>query len=571
MEPPAQLLVYSGLFASTRSIDVPLKIFFTLLSFLLLFLVAAWHTSRKSYNRAPRGPEFVVSRVSDLFRLDLRDFLVSIGTNGNPVAFSGQLGRHNVLVVNDWKLINLYEQVENLDYFYSSAPKLLRRNWYGLLISDSTLSNRTELRTVLLHAFDTLPNHTYSSVGSFGVSLSGPGKHLLDNQVIRTPHDLDRWLWVLIAEFLFFNSPAFADSCMKSSSLHNLQPKSQFISQLALVITGLECYHIEGNTEATCARCFNGQFPNANELLSDLDQLFVPLIQYATEQYVLHMSLPETDGKLLGRTSGTFLDQLIRAHRYLESEGEYVKFLKTAHLVHSLAEVCLILRKSLSEHLRVLFAVLAQRPQWQLHILHDAVDTLHGELQSNYSKSLLLHQTHCIVWTKALVSEAMRFCSPGWPFACIRQAVRDGQLNNYEFAEGELIIFNQPAYLSDPELWARKSRDETSGADYGDESGDPSTGLSFDPTRFIGTGATADRMTQLCLPVHWARFLLMGYTVCIPNEVVHRLLTAILLNFFAAGWKVKLDSQDEDIQACSDLPIWLTSTLPPVRLFVSNQ
>ncbi|KAA3675604.1 uncharacterized protein DEA37_0003816 [Paragonimus westermani] len=533
MEPPAQLLVYSGLFASTRSIDVPLKILFTLLSFLLLFLVAAWHTSRKSYNRAPWGHKFVVSRVSDLFRLDLRDFLVSVGTNGNPVAFSGQLGRHNVLVVNDWKLINLYEQVENLDYFYSSAPKLLRRNWYGLLMSDSTLSNRTELRTVLLHAFDTLPNHTYSSVGSFGVSLSGPGKHLLDNQVIRTPHDLDRWLWVLIAEFLFFNSPAFADSYMKSSSLQNLQPKSQFISQLALVIAGLECYHIEGNTEATCAGCFNGQFPNSNELLSDLDKLFVPLIQYATEQYMLHMSVPELDGKPLRRTSGAFLDQLIRAHRYLESEGEYVKFLKTAHLVHSLAEVCLILRKSLSEHLRVLFAVLAQRPQWQLRILHDAVGTLHGELQRN--------------------------------------AVRDGQLNNYEFAEGELVIFNQPAYLSDPELWARKSRNETSGADYGDGSGDPSTRLSFDPTRFIGTGATADKMTQLCLPVHWARFLLMGYTVCIPNEVVHRLLTAILLNFFAAGWRVKLDSQDEDIQAYSDLPISLTSILPSVRLFVSSQ
>ncbi|KAF5394810.1 hypothetical protein PHET_10130 [Paragonimus heterotremus] len=571
MEPPAQLLVYSGLFASTRSLDVPLKILFTLLSFLILFLAAAWHISRKSYNRAPRGHNFSVSRVSDLFRLDLRDLLVSVGTSGNPVAFSGQLGRHNVLVVNDWKLINVYEQVENLDYFYSSAPKLLRRNWYGLLMSDSTLSNRTELRTVLLHAFDTLPNHTYSSIGSFGVFLSGLGKHLLDDQVIRAPHDLDRWLWVLVAEFLFFNSPAFADKYVNSSSLHNLQPKSQFISQLALVITCLECYHIEGDTKTICAERFNEHFPTPNELLSGLDHLFVPLIQHATEQYVLHISAPKMDGKPLGETSGTFLDQLIKAHHHLDSEGEYVKFLKTAHLVHSLAEVCLILRNSLSQHLWVLFAVLAQRPQWQIRILHDVVDAFHGKFQRSYSKSLLLHQTHCIVWTKALVSEAMRFCSPGWPFACIRQAVRDGQLNNYDFAEGELVIFNQPAYLSDPELWARKSRDETPSADYGDGSGDPSSRLPFDPARFIGTGAAADRTTQLCLPVHWARFLLIGYTVCIPNEVVHRLLTAILLNFFAAGWRVKLDSQDEDVQTSSDLPVWLTSTLPSVRLFVSTQ
>lgn len=161
----------------------------------------------------------------------------------------------------------------------------------------------------------------------------------------------------------------------------------------------------------------------------------------------------------------------------------------------------------------------------------------------------------CLVWTKALVNEAIRLCVPGWPFGCLRYATKDGHLNEYDFCEGDLILFNRPAYHCNGELWSPRL-DSDSKFKTDDYSSD-----LFNPARFVKSNFDA---AELEIPIHWARIILNGYIVCIPNKFIYTVVTALIVHLLGSGWKVT-DFESRD--ATLDTPVqWSSSILAQLSL-----
>ncbi|KAG5446559.1 hypothetical protein CSKR_111594 [Clonorchis sinensis] len=557
METP-NIYYYDWLFTPHRSVDLSLKILVTVFVFLTLLLIAAWHASRKYYRRAPRDNRFMVPKIGDLYRFDFQLLLSGTSTTSCSEVVTGRLGRYTAVVVNDWKLIKLHEQSIDLDCFYSAAPGALRSKWYGVLLSDSSLFNRSQLRAVLLHAFDTLPNGSYTAVGLLGTNLLGLGE-ATNHQLISSEAILKEWMCGVLAEFLFFNSSEFANDMHES-----VAQKANFVSHLKSLVNSLESFHTDGKPSNYQDTVLRGPSTVA-ELLSSTDRLLSPLVQHAMARSLSHtQEFPSRKLQVKSR-SDSYLNRLVRTYHQLNEEGEFVDFMHMTHLTHCLSEICLILRFILARNLRLLFAALAQRPVWQQRLREEVLSSSKESsamIESGVpdlrwaSANLLLQRTDQLVWTKALVNEAMRFTAPGWPWGCIRQATRDGRIQECDYAQDDLILFNQPAYLSDPTLWNGETLADSSS---------PTPHLGFNPWRFLDPEVSILRNQKLCLPVHWAQFVLMGYTVCIPNECIYRLLTALLLHLSYSGWRIQNASPNDELNLTDD-PVLLTSDLPSVLL-----
>lgn len=564
MEPPPRLYHYEGLFTSSRSLDLPLKILMICVVLLILVFVSAWHLSRKLYRRAPSFKKFI-PRVRDLFHDDSQDAAINLGATSKLDVLTTKMGRSMVLVVNNWKLINLYEQSENMDCFYSAAPGSLRRKWYGLLVSDSTLTNRTALRSVLVHAFISLSFNAYLSFGYIS-SCTLRNLRRLDVVGTQSTRGLDSWVLPIVADFLFFSYHEFWKR-QPENEFGLSSEIAHFINRFANHVAEIECYHIDGNLKNINRLLINRDIKpisTVSELLSNLEKLIHPLVRRVLAQT---LNSDERTCNMPHSTdySHSFLNQLIRSYRQMELQGEYVDSLKVDHLSHSLCEIGMILRAVLTRHLRLLLAVLAQRPLWQSRLRNEAAFA-HEKLApfenplamkgSPHPLKLLFQQTRCLVWTKALASEVMRCCAPAWPFGCLREAVRDGELDGFEYAEGELVLFNQPFYLSDSRLW---------------EEGESFPGnakhkhLPFNPMRFIECEPGTTSFHHLKWPAHWTQFILKSCTVYIPNETLYRMLITLLLHLSWTGWEIRTVDPN-DALSLSDNPVCITSDWPDIHL-----
>ncbi|CAL8105757.1 unnamed protein product [Calicophoron daubneyi] len=385
-------------------------------------------------------------------------------------------------------------------------------------------------------------------------------------------------------EFALFNSPD--RNSMRDLSDVSRSRKSKFVWRLYADVLFLERIHLSGWPKPINGKtnaCTSHHLPSTiSEFLQEFDFLLGPLVHYAFEKSALSCrseSVSEIEPTPLLPTSNTgwssvnFLDQLMKTRKILEDQGDYVSFLSVTHVTHNLSEICMILRFILFRMLRVILTVLATKPHWTARLKSEATQALseglHTEHPNGFKKNstrlppacLHLQHTKCLVWSKALVCEAIRFCAPGWPFACLHEAVRDGKLNDYDYCEEDLVIFNHPAYFSEPDLWHNDPQQENDA----EKKADRKFSLPFDPTRFLSPYSEEDGSQSgqqiLDLPVHWARFILVGYTVCIPNSCIYRFLTAVLVHLFGTGWDIKLDENEADSVDIDDLSSLLTSDM----------
>ncbi|TPP62771.1 hypothetical protein FGIG_12197 [Fasciola gigantica] len=312
-----------------------------------------------------------------------------------------------------------------------------------------------------------------------------------------------------------------------------------------------------------------------------------------SQQSVNNKHIPQS-----GWRATSLLHQFVQAHHQLDEEGEFVGFLSPVHIAHLLVEISLILRCCLLRAIRLLLVVLAMRGDWQCRVREESKQVLTAEFRCSEQATsipgsfvpphcLNLRHTDNLPWTKALVNEIVRFSAAGFPMFALREAPRDGHLSDYDYAEGELILLNQLVYLNDRDVWERdiftQADDEekrTSEANAVPNRGQIQDnelifpGLPFSPYRFLQKcdPESADKQLRLELPGHWVRHMLAGYTVCVPNYSIYRLLTAIVVHIFGTGLHVTVEKNflPAYSEAGDDSSLRIPRDLPPV-CFTSSQ
>ncbi|CAH8542671.1 unnamed protein product [Schistosoma guineensis] len=590
MEPPPRLYTYKGLFTESRSLDLTLKIVSTVLSFLVFLFLIAWRISKRHYNNPPIDKRLRFNSFNDLCQngsFSLTSFYASRRQKFPLVR--GYVNKQKVLFVEDWKVITLYNQFPLLDLHYSSAPKSFRRKWCGLMIADDTLQFRSELIELVLLAFNSLPIKIFERTGHLGADPQLLGSILVStNNCARFEKRLDIWICSVYSEVFFFGpSEIFCETASDNTFRFG---REKFILDLRKCIISLESLHTHGNfiEKSNVFKAIlqpflnNPSTHNTNELITMLHSLINPLIHYYLDKFLNSEERKENtnnpDGNLeyLQRSEKptNLLLQLINTYHYLKEEGGSNEFLTLTHIIHLLGECCLITRYTMNKTLKTLLTILAIKPKWQDNVRKECKQFL--EIQYNHktqrSASLCSHplshlcmsleHTKCLVWTKALIQETLRLCVPGWPFGCLRQALRDGEILNQDIAEGELVLFDEPSYYSDPDLWAA------------DETGEGPTKYQphgvFDPNRFIEKLPIAGNSTmlELSLPAHWARNVFQRYTVCVPYQFIYLMLTTTLVHFFGTAWESYLTDDQIKPDYTDDFLIW-SNDLPKADLRIN--
>ncbi|VDP88642.1 unnamed protein product [Echinostoma caproni] len=428
------------------------------------------------------------------------------------------------------------------------------------------MSHRSQLRAIVFHTFDTLSPNTFPLIGSFAAESVTSGRHVFGADLTESS-EIDFWIWDLVMEFVFFNSPDFS-----------LEPNGSFSGKQGLVrclrerMLQLLELHNRGKVDS-CG------FSSSGHLLAEFDRLVSPLVRHAIETFTRYRKEQEVRLELPpGLNATSLLHQFVQAHHHLETEGEFVRFLTPTHIAHILVEVSLILHGCLLRAMRLLFAVLAMRTDWQDRLREESKQALTSGLNCpkrspKCTGSLLppkcLHLRHinCLPWTKALINEAVRLSAPGFPIGALREAYRDGQILDFDYAEGELVLLNQLVYFNDRQLW-EEDRQSPNGDVCGHNVVSNKTtdsthlhrtesylpGLPFNPYRFLRKvdSSQLDKDVHLELPVHWARHMLVGYTVCVPNDCVYRLLTAILTHLFGTGLRVSVKNDESNTPPVCD-------------------
>ncbi|CAH8523927.1 unnamed protein product [Heterobilharzia americana] len=513
MEPPPRLYTYEGLFSESRSLDLTLKILSTLLSFLVFLIAVAWHITKKvsDYSCLVSVSEYHTNPPVDK-RLNFQSFddlckngafcLTSSSASRkqkSPIV-RGYLNDQRVLFIEDWKVIILYSQSPLLDLHYSLAPKSFRRKWYGLMIADDTLQFRSELNELVILAFNALPIKTFERIGHLAADPKAFGSVLISNDCATFNERLDKWICNIYSEIFFFGpSEVFYEFAPDSTSY--LQ-KEKFISQLREHITSLELLHTRGycknasNVFKTVRSLLNTTSSyDGNKLITVFHNLINPLIHYYLEKYLSseeqyarrsndHHSDQITESNnnddddvehsQRNTKSTNLLLQLISTYHVLKEEGSSSEFLTLTHIIHVLSECCLLTRYTLNKTLKVLLKILAVKPKWQHNIRRECRQFLQmrydqtklDSLSCNHYPSYLcmsLKHTQCLVYTKALIQETLRLCLLGWPFGCLRQALRDGEIMGQDFGEGELVLFDEPSYYSDSDLWTTNVSNDANG------------------------------------------------------------------------------------------------------------
>nr|CAH8849908.1 unnamed protein product [Trichobilharzia regenti] len=592
MEPPPRLYTYGGLFTESRSLDLTLRIVSTTLSFTFFLIFLAWRISRRHYTNPPAGVGLNFESFSDLCRNGVSRLTSSfVYRKPKFPIVRGYLNHQKVLFVEDWKVITLYSHFTLLDIHYSLAPRSFRRKWYGLMIADDTLQFRSELHELVILAFSALPMRMFERVGQLGADPKAFGGILIDNGV---PFDirLDKWICSMHTELFFFGSrEVFYEFTPENMSA--LQ-KEKFVLQLREHITSLELLHTHGYCSET-SNLLKSFLPfmnfskscNNNNLISAFYNLINPLIHYYLEKYLSSEEYTKNstshhldqaidnhngDSECLreSKKSTNLLLQLIISYHYLKEEGSSNEFLTLTHIIHLLVECCLVTRQTLNKNLKVLLKVLALKPEWQDNLRKECKQFLENYYNRTNPMSpspthcpshlcFSLKHTKCLVFTKALIQETLRLCALGWPFGCLRQAFRDGQIVGQDFSEGELVLFDEPAYYSDPDLWDTDLPNNENKR-IGIENQAYKT---FDPQRFIEKFPGEENSTklELTLPVHWARNILQGYTVCVPHQFTYLVLTTTLVHLFGTAWESYITDEkiepvytDETLQWSDDLP-----------------
>ncbi|CAH8558615.1 unnamed protein product [Schistosoma haematobium] len=590
MEPPPRLYTYKGLFTESRSLDLTLKIVSTVLSFLVFLFLIAWRISKRHYNNPPIDKRLRFNSFNDLCQngsFSLTSLYASRRQKFPLVR--GYLNKQKVLFVEDWKVITLYNQFPLLDLHYSSAPESFRRKWCGLMIADDTLQFRSELIELVLLAFNSLPIKIFERTGHLGADPQLLGSILVStNNCARFEKRLDIWICSVYSEVFFFGpSEIFCETASDNTFRFG---REKFILDLRKCIISLESLHTHGNfiEKSNVFKAIlqpflnNPSTHNTNELVTMFHSLINPLIHYYLDKFLNSKERKENtnnpDGNLeyLQRSEKptNLLLQLINTYHYLKEEGSSNEFLTLTHIIHLLGECCLITRYTMNKTLKTLLTILAIKPKWQDNVRKECKQYL--EIQYNHktqrSASLCSHplshlcmsleHTKCLVWTKALIQETLRLCVPGWPFGCLRQALRDGEILNQDIAEGELVLFDEPSYYSDPDLWAA------------DETGEGPTKYQphrvFDPNRFIEKLPIAGNSTmlELSLPAHWARNVFQRYTVCVPYQFIYLMLTTTLVHFFGTAWESYLTDDQIKPDYTDDFLIW-SNDLPKADLRIN--
>ena len=140
-------------------------------------------------------------------------------------------------------------------------------------------------------------------------------------------------------------------------------------------------------------------------------------------------------------------------------------------------------------------------------------------------------ESGCLLFTKALCLEAIRFTVAGWPLGCLREAFRDGE----SYFAGDLVLLNEPAVFHDPDIWFKKLPQVLSG----DEK------HLFIPTR--GQKADTADLTQ--------RMLLNSKLCFLTREFIFHLLLASTVHLFSRC-SIK-DARGEEAVEFSDPPLFL--------------
>ncbi|KAK4471460.1 hypothetical protein MN116_004887 [Schistosoma mekongi] len=589
MEPPPRLYTYKGLFTESRSLDLTLKILSTILSFLIFLFLIAWRISRKHNNKSPIDKRLNFNNFNDLCQSGAFCLTSSFASRRSKFPLiRGYFNSREILLVEDWKVITLYDKFSLLNLHYSLAPKSFRRKWYGLMIADDTLQFRSELHELVLLAFNSLPIMMFAHIGQLGADPLLLGSILL-NDCATFEERLDKWICNVYSEVFFFGpSEVFSETV----SNNILSPdKEKFILNLRECVRSLELLHTQGycaqkpNFFKTILQPFyfnTTLLCDTDEIIATVHNLINPLIHYYLDKLLCNEETggstnnPNNDLEYLQRRKmpTNLLLQLINTYHFLKEEGSPNEFLTLTHIIHLLSECCLLVRYTLSKTLKVLLTVLAIKPKWQNNVRRECKQFL--DMQHNHQKiqkfaspydhfpshlCMSLEHTKCMVWTKAIIQETLRLCIPGWPFGCLRQALRDGQILEQDFDEGELVLFDEPSYYSDPELWS---------ADEDTELTKNQPHRIFDPNRFIDQVPTTEdsRIAELSLPVHWARNILQRYAVCVPHKFTYLILTTTLVHLFGTDWESYLTDEQIEPDYSDGLLIW-SNNLPKVDLRIN--